>query len=224
MGKLVRSIDMVQVQEILDTYNYFRAHTTHVHELRDQGKKVNDVVLRTKRGEDRTPYFQGFLDFCKEQNVDPRMWMYMLFKIRGWKAAPKFTQLVPKSKKTLQKNLNTYANLSDIPLFQKMRDERNHRESVESGNDWDKNRDIGISTEAVKRRYLNDGDSERCIEEMDERTYGFHPQSLVCARCPLTTQCASIFERKFGPHIAALRRGELTVKQAKQVSSLRHGS
>ena len=214
----------MDTQTLLDKYNYFRAHTSWVQDMRAKGNFVNEVVMVTKKGEDREPYFQELIDFCGERQIDPQIWLYMLFKIRGWKAAPKFNQLVPKSKKTLQKNLNIYANLSDIPLFQKHRDQQNHQAAVEAGQVWDKNRDIGWSTEALKRRYLNEGDSERCMAEMDERTFGYHPRSLVCARCPSVTQCTQILESKYGTHIVSLRRGEMTARQAQQLSLFRHGS
>lgn len=214
----------MDLQRILDDYNYYRAHTSHVKAMRAQGRYVADVKMRTKAGDDRTPYFEELVGFCSEHQLDPKMWLYMLFKIRGWKAAPKFNQLVPKSKKTLQKNLNIYANLSDIPLFQKNRDQKRHQEAVDSGEVYDKNRDLGFTTEAIKRRYLNEGDSERCMAEMEERTFGYHPQSLVCARCPSVTQCAQLLEAKYGTHIIALRRGEITARQAQQLSLFKHGS
>lgn len=213
----------MEPQGILDDYNYYRSYTSHVQEMRAKGQYVADVKMRTKKGEDRRPYFEGMLSFCDEHGLDPKIWLYMLFKIRRWRAAPRFNQLVPKSKKTLQKNLSIYADLSDLPLFQQHRAEQRHQAAVEAGEVWDVNRDLGYSTEALKRRYLNEGDPERCMDEMEERTYGYHPKSLVCARCPVVTQCTQKLEAKYGTQILSLRRGDITARQAQQLTMFGHG-
>lgn len=213
----------MEPQSILDDYNYYRSYTAHVQEMRAKGQYVAEVKMQTKKGEDRRPYFEGMLSFCDEQGLDPKIWLYMLFKIRRWRAAPRFNQLVPKSKKTLQKNLSIYADLSDLPLFQQHRAEQRHQAAVEAGEVWDVNRDLGYSTEALKRRYLNEGDPERCMDEMEERTFGYHPKSLVCARCPVVTQCTQKLEAKYGTQILSLRRGDITARQAQQLTMFGHG-
>lgn len=214
----------MELQTILDDYNYYRSFTSYVRDIRARGGYTADVKMRTKAGEDRAPYFAGMVQFCEEHSLDPKLWLYMLFKIRHWRAAPRFNQLVPKTKKTVEKNLRYYADLSDLPLFQKNREEKKYAREVQSGEVWDVNRDIGYSTEALKRRYLNEGDAERCMEEMEERTYGYHPRSLVCARCPVVTQCTQKLEARYGTEIIALRRGDINTKQAQQLSIFRHGS
>lgn len=208
----------MEPQQILDDYNYYRSFTTHVRSLRAQGQPIADVKMRTKKGEDRTPYFEGMLSFCDEHKLDPKVWLYLLFKIRKWQAAPRFHQLVPKSKKTLQKNLGLYADLRDLPLFRQNREAQRVTAEAETGEGWDVNRDIGFSTEALKRRYLNEGDAERCLSEMEIRTYGYHPRSLVCARCPIAQRCAQQVEVKYGTHMLSLRRGEITSRQAQQLA------
>lgn len=205
-------------QQILDDYNYYRAYTARVQEVKAQGRPVGQVKMKTKKGEDRAPYFERMLSFCGEHNLDPKVWLYLLFKIRKWQAAPRFHQLVPKSKKTLQKNLSLYADLRDLPLFQKKQEAQRSMYAVESGSSWDVNRDIGFSTEALKRRYLNAGDAERCLNEMAERTFGFHPKSLVCARCPIAQRCRQQVETRYGAHMISLRRGEITTQQAQQLA------
>jgi hypothetical protein len=212
----------MELQSILDDYNYYRSYTAHVQQIRAKGGYVRQLQMRTKK-EDRQPLFQAMVDFCQEYRLDPKLWLYLLFKIRGWRAAPRVDQLVPKSRKTLQKNLELYADLSDLPLFQKYRHEKQQTAAVQNGTAWDVNRDIGYSTEALKRRYINEGDAERCLSELEERTYGFHPRSLVCARCPLKTECTQKLEAKFGAHIVPLRRGDITIQQAQQLTLFRNG-
>lgn len=212
----------MEPQAILDDYNYYRSYTDNVQSLRASGRYVSEVKMQTKRGEDRRPYFEGMIDFCRKRSLDPKIWLYMLFKIRKWKAAPRFDQLVPKSKKTLEKNLSYYADLSDLPLFQKRQGEKRQHTAYAAGEIWDVNRDLGYSTEALKRRYLNEGDAERCLDEMEERTFGFHPKSLVCARCPVVTQCTQKLEAKYGTHILSLRMGEITAQQAQQLTLVGH--
>ena len=197
----------MEPQQILDDYNYYRSFTTHVRSLRAQGQPIADVKMRTKKGDDRTPYFAGMIDFCQEHSLDPKVWLYLLFKIRKWQAAPRFHQLVPKSKKTLQKN----------------REAKRATAEAENSTGWDVNRDIGFSTEALKRRYLNEGDAERCLSEMEIRTHGYHPKSLVCVRCPIAQRCMQQVETRYGAHMVSLRRGEITSRQAQQLAFFKHG-
>jgi hypothetical protein len=186
-------------QQILDDYNYYRAYTARVQEVKARGGYVGQGEMQTKKGEDRAPYFERMLSFCGEHNLDPKVWLYLLFKIRKWQAAPRFHQLV-------------------TPLFQKKQEAQRSMEMVESGASWDVNRDIGFSTEALKRRYLNAGDADRCLNEMAERTFGFHPKSLVCARCPIAQRCKQQVETQYGAHMISLRRGEITTQQAQQLA------
>jgi hypothetical protein len=207
--------------QLLSDYNYYRSFTSEMHEKRATNQFTGEVKLKTKKV-DREPILNEMAAFCHEYELDPRMWLFMLFKMRNWIRPPKFNQLVPRSKKTLKKNLNLYANLSDVPLFRKRISEESHQKAVDSGEVFDKNRDISHTAEALKRRYLNEGDTERCMTEMEVHTFGFHPKSLVCARCPSAKYCEQVLQSKVPFDIVALRRGDITAKQAQQLA-LFHG-
>ena len=209
-------------EQLISDYNYYRSFTSEMFEKQKSGRYTGEVKLKTKRI-DREPILNEMAAFCYEHDVSPRLWLFMLFQMRRWIRPPKFNQLVPRSRKTLEKNLNLYANLSEVPLFRKRIDEERHQKSTERGEDFDVNRDIDFYAEALKRRYLNEGDPERCIEEMGMNTHGYHPKSLVCARCPLSGQCIPILQAKVPFDILALRRGDITAQQAQQLA-FRYGS
>jgi len=213
----------MDAQQLLSDYNYYRNFTAYVHEMRAKGIPVHSAVMKPKGKPSRAPQLESMLAFCEEHRLDPKLWLYMLFKMRHWKAAPLFNQLVPKNKKTLDKNLNHYSNLSEVPLFKKRVSQQSHQQGVLEGAVFDRNRDIDGTTESLKRRYLNEGDSVRCMDEMEIRTNGYHPRSLVCARCPSSTQCEQTLRAKMPFDIVALRRGDISVQQAQQLA-YRHGS
>lgn len=85
---------------------------------------------------------------------------------------------------------------------------------IQHGVVFDPNRDISGTTEAYKRRHLMDGDPQLCMERMSVETFGYHPRSLVCARCPLAQACAGRLQASVNFDILALRRGEITAQQA----------
>lgn len=195
--------------QLLSDYNYYRSHTRDVVQRRAVAP-VRDL----KETKNRLDVLRDMVGWCTQQQVDPRLWLYMLFDLRSWTFAPNFNQLVPKSKRTAKKNLERYANLSNIPLFQKRIAAETRQAAEADGRVFDPNRDVSYSAEALKRRFLNAGDWARCLEEMDTRTFGFHPRSLVCARCPVAAQCEQALQAKVPFDITALRREQITTQQA----------
>lgn len=199
--------------QLFDLFNYYRSHTANV-VARRQKAPVRDY----KPTKQRLDVLKEMVGWCAQHEVDPRVWMYTLFDARSWGFAPKFDQLVPKTKKTAKKNLERYANLAHLPVLQKYNTEQGYQKAQAAGAVWDPNRDLNYSAEGLKRRYLNEGDVQRCMSEMETATYGYHPKSFVCARCPLAQQCEQALQAKVSFDITALRRGEITAEQARQTA------
>ena len=86
------------------------------------------------------------------------------------------------------------------------------------GTVYDRARDISHQAEAIKRRHLADGRPDLCLTDMDEYTFGYHPKSLLCARCPLTQQCIMTLQNKYPFDVVALRNGQINMQQANLVT------
>lgn len=199
--------------QLLSDYNYYRSHTRDV-----ITRRAEHPVRDLKATKNRLDVLREMVGWCTQNEVDPRLWLYTLFDLRHWSFAPNFAHLVPKSKRTAKKNLERYANLRDIPIFQKRIAYETQQDAEADGRVFDPNRDVSYSAEALKRRYLNAGEVQRCMDEMDTYTLGFHPRSLVCARCPMASQCEQTLQARMPFDITALRRGQITVQQARQAA------
>lgn len=200
------------LEQLLDDYNYYRFHTGHVHSMRSNGRRI----LSVKLNKEREASLAKMQAWCGEHDIDPRLWLYSLFKARRWMYSPRFDQLIPGAK-TKKKAIARYLELAPSQqqtLFQKRVD----RELAEGQQTFDPNRDISRVAEELKRKWVvRLNNPEACLEDM-ENTYGYHPQSLVCARCPLAAQCAAALQQKVGYDIQALRRGDMTAKQAMRIA------
>jgi hypothetical protein len=148
-------------------------------------------LKRLKPTKERLQALQKMSDWCAEYQLDPRRYLYCLFSKRGWLASPGFHQLVPtKKKKRIREVLDYYENVPDIDRFtQYLYKELAKTRERRGDTVFNANRDLAFGTEAIKKRYLASGDVDRCYDEMIDRTFGFHPRSLVCARCPLAKKC-----------------------------------
>jgi hypothetical protein len=199
--------------QLFDDFNYYRAHTRNVLSRREKAP-VRDYKQTPKR----LDVLKEMIGWCSLHDVDPRLWLYSLFVSRKWLFAPTFNQLIPRSQRTAKKSLRSYSTLSDLPIFQKRIDEQNREHAEAEGVVWDPNRDLNYSAEGLKRRFLNEGDVERCMREMETTTFGYHPKSFVCARCPVARRCEQALQAKVPFDITALRSGQLTAEQARRIA------
>lgn len=192
-------------ETLLEDYNAYRFRTHNIQQLRQRGQYVQSL------GPKRISAFQELYQWCVERSIDPRRWLCSLFEARRWLFAPPLNQL--KSKK----HLDRYSKITDLPAFQtRLAQERTKRRHIEQKT-FDPNRDLTASAESLKSRYLEMGNLDRCMEQMDTETYGFHPKSSVCSRCPVQNQCAAMLRGKVRFDIMALRCGEITADQAKAI-------
>lgn len=192
-------------ETLLEDYNDYRFRTHHIQQLRQNGQNVHSL------GRKRLSAFEGLQEWCAEHQVDARRWLCSLFEARRWLFAPPLNQL--KSKKHLKR----YSKMDTIPVFRnRIQQERQTRLNT-AGEVFDPNRDLSASAETLKRRYLTLSTYDRCIEKMDDETYGYHPRSTVCQECPAQHTCSTMLQAKVGFDIMALRRGQMTAEQAQAV-------
>ena len=190
---------------LLADYNYWRSQTWHTRQLRDRG------YLRDHKLKKTAPAFTALGQWCGERNIDPRRWLYFRFAARNWRYAPRLDQLIP-SKRTEEQTIHKYKLLKSTPAFSQRVHEESRFHQEPTGVYWDVNRDISHLAEAVKRRYIATDQLERCMSEMDSRTFGFHPKSRVCQRCPAATECLRRLQAKAPFDIVALRRGDVDLQ------------
>ena len=197
---------------LLHDYNRYRAHTFHLQRLRAQ-HPIRDLGL--KKG---LPIFEALDLWCREQHIDARRWVYHLFRIRKWLHAPGLTTLIP-AKKSCASRVAAYREMTDTPFFAATIRQEIENNRLATGAVIDANRDLIPMAENLKRRYLGEGRPEKCLDSIWDGTYGYHPQSLACARCPLTHKCAVDLQSSIAFDIGALRRGEITLQEAHVISA-----
>lgn len=188
---------------LLSDYNYFRGYTRSRQQAETYSRNVG-----MKRAE---PYLREMADWCVAQGIDPRRWLYFRFVSRHWTFPPPLRQLKP-SKKSERKALSAFHEMTAAPAY-------GHRISTgiqyqrdPTGVVWDVNRDLSAVAEALKRRYVRAGQTARCIDEQEEKTFGYHPKSRVCPSCPAAGACYAKLQARVCFDILALRRGDIDLQ------------
>lgn len=203
--------------ELLADFNLYRSRTFHTQQLRVAGP-LRDIG--PKKG---LPPLQIMDAWCQAQGLDSRRWLYHLFRKRNWLFSPRLDQLVP-SKRHFKKALADYARVTDTPAFEAVLSRGLEASRRAAGTDCNPNRDLIAMAEERKRIYLGEARPDKCMYNMLSETYGYHPRSTPCARCPVTYQCAAQLQATVAFDIQALRRGEMTLQQAQVIAArAQHG-
>lgn len=187
---------------LLADFNVYRYQT------RFYAQRMDEWSIKPAR---MTPQTAGLLremvGWCREHGVEPRLWLYGLFRFRGWKWPVRLDRGSLMSERLIPR----YRKLSGLGFFQR----RVMAASLEdAGGSWDQNRDLAPHVEQLKGRYLAEGRSVVCLDEQIVRTLGFHPASQVCRQCPVRAECAARLEGLAPFSFLALRSGRLTAEQA----------
>ncbi len=198
-------------QVLWHDFIHYRDKTAQAHKLRSKGF-LRPLVQKPER----LRALERLAVFCEKHSVSPRLYLYSLFQVRKWLYAPRWEHL---NDKAFAKHLPRLENITDISFYrERMNHEARRAEEVEVPR-YDPNRDISNTVESLKRRYLSAGDSFRCVSRMATETFGYHPRSAVCAQCPLQQQCKTKLLSSVSFDILALRRGEITARQAQLQSA-----
>ncbi len=193
----------MSAEQLLDDYNHYRFQTNNVQKMRTSGKRIGSL------GKKNLPTFESLHEWCTTKGIEPRRWLASLFETRRWLFAPPLHQLQS------PKHLKRYPNVGAISAYRKrLQQERVKRQNV-AGEVFDPNRDTSNGAELLKKRYLDFGHPDQCIAATMTETYGYHPKSEQCARCPLRQQCAQQLQASVPFDIMALRLGNITSEQAK---------
>lgn len=204
----------MEIQQLFDDFQYYRKHTAHYAKLRSELPVLRDLKLT----DERKDALSRMTSWCEHNGLDPRWYLYSLFSCRNWRFCPKWEQLTPGTKKTEKKAIARYHLLSEAPLYSQRISEQIAAHQQASGQVYDPNRDLSNTTENIKRSYLAVYDTDRCMDEMTSTTLGYHPRSTVCARCPARAECERRLQATVPFDIVALRRGDLSVDEAKRIA------
>jgi hypothetical protein len=83
--------------------------------------------------------------------------------------------------------------IRDTPGFAAMIAQETEAARCEAGTNFDPNRDLSPLAEVRKRIYLGEGRPDKCLCQMTDETYGYHPKSVACARCRDCVGCVGCY-------------------------------
>ena len=195
--------------QLLADWSYYRTQTKFMQTLRARGarpgaKKMTDEIDET---------LKDLVAWCREHKLEPRLWIYALFKMRGWIGAPKLARGHLQSEKMIWR----YRKLSGIGFFAQRR--RSTAAAQIEQDAFDPHRDMAPATGALKRRFAAAHNSSECLDRLMEQTLGFHPKSETCQRCPLRQRCAIKIQSLVKFDIIGLRVGYLTSAEAEEIQN-----
>jgi hypothetical protein len=147
---------------------------------------------------ERVALFVAMIRWARERKVDPRFWVFALFSVRAWKWPPTLTVGCVCSD-TLEKKL---PRIRDKSVLRKRIDE-----SPLVAEQKIPETELVPHTEALKQRYAESGQAQRCMQEMFAVTKGYHPRSPVCAACPLKQPCALQLAAAYPYDVIGARNG-----------------
>jgi hypothetical protein len=197
-------------ETLFNDYNDYRRETQHIKQLK---KKKGYIPSISKK---HLPTFEALAYFCHKHDVNPRRWLASLFEVRRWMYPPKLNQLQS------TKHLKRYPQIETVPIFRKRIQAEHQRASYELGSVFNLSRDLSNGAEMLKRRFINMGNYARCMSEMENETFGYHPRSEVCKACPERFTCASQLQSKVSFDIMSLRLGLMSITEA-QMAAACHG-
>lgn len=198
--------DDALVEKLFDDYTIYRELTQFVWNLREN---VGAKNTRPKRTDEKLAILSTMVAWCREQGVEPRLWLFSLFSGRSWKYPPKLEAGHLCSKNMLEK----YAKTRGLGFFRK-------RVMASRDDDLtvDPNKDLIPGVEGRKSGYLLSGQASRCREETMLNTLGYHPKSETCLQCPEAHRCAIDLAGRMPFDILALRDGRLSADDAERIA------
>lgn len=199
-------IDMPQV--LLEDFDFYRRKTARFALLE---QRTPFIGKKMKMNPKRRKLLEGMIAWCAEQKLEPRYWLFCLFKASEFRWGPRWDGSLC-SAATLKRHrfFKGFAIFRERLQMAPARDDAAPAEELPG---VDPRRDIIPLVEALKSRYAATAQSARCYEE-PERTLGFHPKSRTCQRCPHRTLCCERLIKSVAYDIFALREGRITIQQA----------
>ena len=182
-----------------------------VQKLRDQGKFVG----KHKLTEERIQLFEELIAWCAERHIDPRLWVYLLYRNRCWAwPIPMSSAKAARPHLLSEKAIAKYDKFMEQDRLDSYESYR-RRSDAKRKSPFDPNVDVIPIVEAKKERYVRLGQTQACIQEMRATTFGFHPRSRICSQCPAQMSCRQQLLATVSFDILGLREGRITVEEAK---------
>ncbi len=192
------------IEQLLHDFGNYRNQTANVQRLRSQGRPVPGHVDPTKQsGKKLVIAFGAMVEFLSPKQIDPRWWLYTLFKSRKFLFAPKPENFC--SVKHLPRYYAIMGAATAHPMRVKQDELQRQADRREAAVDYDKNRDLTYGAETLKARYTAAGEYERCMDQLQTATLGFHPASRVCTACPAAQACQEKLVAIAGQGVVAVR-------------------
>ena len=161
--------------------------------------------------EARRVLFQEMIGWCRKHGLEPRSWLFWLFRARRWLFPVK---LLSGHLMTRNPKMHRAYFAQTMLLYPRGRRARDDT--------FDPNRDLSFAVEQYKATLQRSGSTALCMAAMVDCTFGFHPRSEVCGRCSHRDPCRARLQRLCDFDVMALRLGEITAVQAR-AEALRHG-
>lgn len=197
---------------LLSDWNVYMCQTHFWHERKAAGQYMG----HRKMTPNNHALLASMVLWCRSRGVEPRLWLFFQFKVRGWRFPPKFDEGCLMSEKMLTKFWGMRT--SGLGFFKKRM--AVSKAEAEADAAFDPNRDTTPSVESVKQNFLTVGNPSGCMQDV-MRTLGFHPKSSVCSGCPIRNQCAVELEAMVPFPILALRAGRITAAEAEKIARAR---
>lgn len=187
------------VSQLLSDINYYRAFTKSITEAR-RTKPINDFAAKP----DKLALLDELVTWCQEHSVQPRFWIYHLFAARRWLFPPQFKRGHLLSTKMLQH----YRYQPATPFYAERLEATARERKALAGLEYDPNLHLSEGVETLKRVYASQRAARRCLDDM-RQTYGYHPRSVYCQKCPEAESCEAKVRALFPFDIIGVRCGEL---------------
>lgn len=187
-------------------YLSWREQTSHALAL----KITQPFRKPPKLTDERKQALAAMITWSRAAGRDPRVWLFLMFAVRGWKFAPELSSSHLIQPKWIEAYAKRKSGLSQSPKYRE-RLVLAQTTAQLPGAIFDPRVDLDGEAEARKERYFLDGDAQRCIDESDVWTYGWHPESTTCSKCPAAKVCQINLDKAAGYPLTRVRKGEMTL-------------
>lgn len=189
-------------RQLFDDYSYYREQTVYFKKL----KRAKPYLRPLKPTADKLQALTRMASWCKKLDIPPRQWLFSLFEVRRWMAAPQLDEAYLQSKKHLKR----FPGKIDFEFYTNyIRNQENLKKLNNPQLQFDPNKDISQAAELAKRYYLANGGPTVCQQNMHSETFGYHPHSFICQTCPGNIECLTKLRSEVLYDPIALRLGHI---------------
>lgn len=200
-------MERAEVANLWRDYQFYWLQTSNIQRFRATGRPIRTPKLTAER----YALFASLYDWCVQKEVDPRLWLFALFRSRRWMFAPQ-----PKVGHLLSEKFYAAGKYERVIEGGCLDGYRLYRIG-QTATGLDPNKDLIPQAEQRKRVYQQNDQSDLCMLMTPSETFGYHPESQWCEKCPRKSECRDRLDRMVSFDVQALREGRLTVEQARSI-------